>query len=71
MITRRIYFQPTWSIEVYAGVEEIVQRMGWAMDMKQDERNPELWFGVVNLPIEDEKLFYIIEDGVLDCGNNY
>lgn len=63
MTTRRIYFQPTWSIEVHTGVEEIVERMGWCMDMEQTEGR---WFGVINLPIEDEKLFDILEMGVLN-----
>lgn len=67
MVTRTIYFMPTWSIEIHTGVEEIVERMGWCMDMKQDERHPDLWIGTVNLPIEDEKLFDILEMGVLDC----
>lgn len=63
MTTRKIYFQPSWSIEIYTGVEEIVQRMGWAMDMAEENG---IWVGTVNLPIEDEKLWDIIERGWME-----
>lgn len=69
MITEKIYFDPAWSIEIHTGVEEIVERMGWCMDMEQDKTNPDMWVGIVNLPIEDKKLFHILEMGVLDCAD--
>lgn len=59
MITKKIYFNPQWDIETYVGVEEIIQRMGWCMDSEVNEQG--VTIATVNLPIEDEKLWNLID----------
>lgn len=60
MITLHIWFKSEWSIDQIEAVKEVIQRMGWCMDDVPDKSNGY----PVNLPIEEVRMFFVIQDGI-------